>query len=120
MTVTDAARTPGQAQPGWLLDEVASAGRENLDAEHVARYDGKEDADAAAEVTLLQHLGLGAGSVVVEIGTGTGQFALAAAPVCARVVAVDVSPVMLDLLRSKTAAGGGTHRRGGPGRVLDL
>jgi hypothetical protein len=23
--------------PGWLLDEVASAGRENLDAEHVAR-----------------------------------------------------------------------------------
>lgn len=106
MTVTDAARTAGTGQPGWLLDEVASAGRENLDAEHVARYDGKEDADAAAEVALLQHLGLGAGSVVVEIGTGTGQFALAAAPVCARVVAVDVSPVMLDLLRSKTAAAG--------------
>lgn len=106
MTVTDTSRTAGKDQPGWLLDEVASAGRENLDAEHVARYDGKEDADAAAEVALLQSLGLSAESVVVEIGTGTGQFALVAAPVCARVVAVDVSPVMLELLRSKTAAAG--------------
>ena len=37
-------------RPGWLLDEVASAGRENLDAGHVAHYDDKEDAGAAAEV----------------------------------------------------------------------
>jgi ubiquinone/menaquinone biosynthesis C-methylase UbiE len=40
-------------------------------------------------------------SVVVEIGAGTGQFAIAVAPVCARVVAVDVSPVMLRALRAK-------------------
>ncbi len=40
--------------PGWLLDERACAGRENLDAAHVARYDTKEDAGAAAEVALLQ------------------------------------------------------------------
>jgi hypothetical protein len=26
--------------PGWLLDEVASAGRENIDPAHVSRYDG--------------------------------------------------------------------------------
>ena len=32
------------ASPTWRLDEVASAGRENLDAEHVALYDEKEDA----------------------------------------------------------------------------
>jgi ubiquinone/menaquinone biosynthesis C-methylase UbiE len=89
------------APPGWVLDEVASAGRENLDAEHVARYDDKEDAGAAAEVKLLQRLGLTRQSVVVDIGAGTGQVTLAVAPECARVVAVDVSPVMLRRLRAK-------------------
>lgn len=93
-------------RPGWLLDEVASAGRENLDAGHVARYDDKEDAGAAAEVALLQRLGLSADAVVVDMGAGTGQFTLAVAPVCGRVVAVDVSPVMLERLRDKTAAAG--------------
>jgi SAM-dependent methyltransferase len=87
--------------PGWLLDEVASAGRENLDAEHVARYDAKEDASAAAEVLFCRELGLNDQSVVVELGVGTGQFTLAVAPASARVVAVDVSPVMLRALRSK-------------------
>jgi SAM-dependent methyltransferase len=90
--------------PGWLLDEVASAGRENLDADHVARYDTKEDAGAADEVRLCQSLGLDDESVVVEFGPGTGQFTIAVAPVCARVVAVDVSPVMLTRLRSKIDA----------------
>ena len=87
--------------PGWLLDEAANAGRENLDADHVSRYDAKEDAGAADEVLVLQRAGLTGESVVVEIGTGTGQFAIAVAPVCARVVAVDVSPVMLRALRAK-------------------
>jgi ubiquinone/menaquinone biosynthesis C-methylase UbiE len=95
--------------PGWLLDEVASAGPENLDAEHVARYDGKEDAGAVEEVGFLQQLGLASDSVVVDIGAGTGQFTLAVAPVCARVVAVDVSPVMLEALRSKVDSSGLSH-----------
>lgn len=86
---------------GWLLDEIASAGRENLDPEHVSHYDLKEEARAAEEVLWCQKLGLKADSVVVEIGTGTGQFATAVAPICSRVVAVDVSPVMLKVLRAK-------------------
>jgi ubiquinone/menaquinone biosynthesis C-methylase UbiE len=86
---------------GWLLDEMTSIGRENLDELHVSRYDEKEDADAATEVRLLQSEGLSEGSTVVDLGAGTGQFALAAADVCRRVVAVDPSPVMLRLLREK-------------------
>jgi FkbM family methyltransferase len=62
---------------------------------------GKEDAAAAQEVAILRGLGLTKKSLVVDIGAGTGQFTLAAAPICARVIAVDVSPVMLDLLRDK-------------------
>lgn len=54
--------------PSWFPDELTHAGRENLDAEHVARYDDKEDAHAASEVALLRELGLSPRSVVVEIG----------------------------------------------------
>jgi SAM-dependent methyltransferase len=86
---------------GWLLDEVATIGRENLDPSHVSRYDDKEDADAPAEVRLLQAAGFGQRSTVVDLGAGTGQFALAAAEVFRRVIAVDPSPVMLGLLREK-------------------
>ena len=96
-------RHVGGALPGWLLDEVARAGRENLDADHVARYDAKEDADAIEELALLRRLGLTESSVVVDVGAGTGQFAVAVAPACARVVAVDVSAVMLEVLRAKVA-----------------
>jgi SAM-dependent methyltransferase len=89
--------------PGWLLNEVASAGRENLDPDHVARYDYKEDADAAAEVALLRELGLTPASSVIDMGAGTGQFTLSVAAQCRQVVAVDVSPVMLKELRRKVA-----------------
>jgi SAM-dependent methyltransferase len=87
--------------PGWLLDEVVNAGRENLDVDHVRRYDAKEDADAAAEVELLAGLGLDADARLVDLGAGTGQLAVAAARVCARVTAVDVSPVMVARLEAK-------------------
>lgn len=83
---------------GWLLDEVASAGRENLDPVHVWRYDQKEDARAGDELVVLTEFGLSGDSVVVDLGAGTGQFAIAAARVCGRVVAVEVSPVMLEVL----------------------
>ncbi len=93
-------------RPDWLLDEVTNAGRENLDHSHVSRYDSKEDADAAAEVVLGQDLGITAESTVVDLGAGTGQFTMAVAPRCARVIAVDVSPVMLDQLRAKVLHAG--------------
>ena len=90
----------------WWLDEVASAGRENLDGEHASQYDAKEDAGAEAELTLLKQLGLTEQSQVVDMGAGTGQFALTVAAACTRVVAVDVSPVMLAVLRAKVNASG--------------
>jgi ubiquinone/menaquinone biosynthesis C-methylase UbiE len=98
--------TNRRPRPGWLLDETASAGRENLDADHVARYDGKEHADAADEVALLRRRGVVDNAVVIDLGAGTGQFTVEVARGCERVIAVDVSPVMLDLLRAKVAAAG--------------
>ena len=84
----------------WWLDELGHAGREHFDEEHARRYDAKMDAQASHAVASLQAEGLlGPESTVVDLGAGTGQFTLAAAPVSRRVVAVDVSPVMLEVLR---------------------
>jgi ubiquinone/menaquinone biosynthesis C-methylase UbiE len=88
------------------LDELAFAGRENRDAEHVARYDAKMDSGAVEELAGLQAAGLGEDAVAIDLGAGTGQFTLAAAGAVRRVVAVDVSPVMLEHLRAKLRAGG--------------
>lgn len=94
---------PSSPQPGWLIDELSYAGRENLDAGHVTRYDAKEDASAASEVALLEGMGLTRESLVVEFGAGTGQFSVEVALACARVIAVDVSELMLDRLQAKVA-----------------
>lgn len=59
------------------------------------------DAGAADELELLRAWGLDSSSVVVDLGCGTGQFALTVASECRRVVAVDVSAPMRDRLRSK-------------------
>lgn len=90
-------------KPGWLIDELGHAGRENLDAEHVARYDSKEDANPTQEVALLEEMGLTRESLVLEFGAGTGQFSVEVASARARVIAVDVSVPMLDQLRVKVA-----------------
>jgi ubiquinone/menaquinone biosynthesis C-methylase UbiE len=90
----------------WVVDELAYAGRENLDPAHVARYDGKMDAEAAAELAALQAAGLGEDATVIDMGAGTGQFALVAADAVGRVIAVDVSPVMLEHLRAKLRSRG--------------
>lgn len=94
---------PSSPAPGWRLDELRYAGRENLDPAHIERYDAKEDAGAASEVAVLKDFGLTRESVVLEFGAGTGQFTIAVAPDCAWVIAVDVSELMLDRLRSKVA-----------------
>lgn len=95
--------------PGWLIGELGSAGRENLDAAHVQPYDRKMDAQVAEEVGLLMSWGLDGDSVVVDLGCGTGQFALAAAKVCRRVVAVDVSPLMLAKATAKRDEAGSAN-----------
>jgi ubiquinone/menaquinone biosynthesis C-methylase UbiE len=87
--------------PAWFFDEVAHAGEEHLDPTYVAAYDRKAGTDPSEDVALLQDLGLNKTSILVDLGAGTGTFALAAAPLCRWVVAVDVSSAMLTLLHTK-------------------
>src|SRR6185437_15537703 len=92
-----------------LLEELALAGPEHLDGDYVAGYDRKAGFDPSPDLELLRSRGLDTDSTLVDLGAGTGTFALAVAPFCKRVVAVDVSPAMLDAVRAKIAAQGVTN-----------
>ncbi|MDQ3693106.1 MAG: class I SAM-dependent methyltransferase [Chloroflexota bacterium] len=92
------------ATPRWYPDELAHAGDEHLDPGYVQGYDRKAGTDPTAEVALLRALGLDETSTVVDLGAGTGAFALAVAPRCRRVIAVDVSAAMLALLQARASA----------------
>jgi ubiquinone/menaquinone biosynthesis C-methylase UbiE len=85
----------------WWLDESAHAGEEHLDAAYVAGYERKAGFDPTEDLELLQRHGLDSDSTLIDLGAGTGAFAIAAAPVCGRVVAVDVSPAMTAVLRDR-------------------
>ena len=84
-------------------DELALAGSEHLDPAYVEAYDAKAAFDPAADLAELRELGLDADATLVDLGAGTGTFALAAAAVCRRVVAVDVSPAMVATVRSRAS-----------------
>ena len=90
----------------WYPDEAASAGPEHLDSAYVAGYDAKAGIDLDEELALLQAQGLGPETTLVDLGAGTGALALAAAPHCLRVVAVDRSAAMLAAARERLDAAG--------------
>ena len=58
---------------------------------------------------MLAAHGLNETSTVVDLGSGTGRFALAAARRFGQVTAVDISPAMLQLLRERAAAAAVTN-----------
>ena len=97
--------SPNVCRQAWVLDESAHAGAEHLDPAYVAAYDRKAGTDPSEDVALLRTLGVNETSLVVDLGTGTGTFALAVAPFCRRVVAVDVSAPMLARVQAKAAHG---------------
>lgn len=85
-----------------MIDELAFAGPEHLDEAFVAGYDRKQGMpDPAPDVAALRDWGV---RTVVDLGAGTGRFALAAAEVFDRVTAVDVSPAMLARIKQLAPA----------------
>lgn len=78
----------------WLLDELSHAGLEHLDANYVQSYDHKAQFDPTEDINCLARYGLSQESTVIDIGAGTGNFALAIAQHCELVIAVEPSPAM--------------------------
>jgi SAM-dependent methyltransferase len=85
----------------WWLDEGAHAGPEHLDPEYVAAFDRKSPTDWLATAESLSGLGVGSQSTVIDLGAGTGTFALTVSPHVGRVVAVDPSPAMIAVMRAR-------------------
>jgi ubiquinone/menaquinone biosynthesis C-methylase UbiE len=92
--------------PGWFYDEMQQVGVDFEAAAAVGSYDRDQGADPAAERTLIARLGLGPGQAVVDLGCGTGSFALEAARQGLIVQAVDVSRAMLDRVAAKAEGQG--------------
>ncbi len=96
----------------WTIDELAYAGPEHLDPAYVAGYDRKAGYEAGRDdvqkdLAALAGQGLDPAATVVDLGAGTGPFALAAAEAgYHRVVAVDVSPAMGRFLADRAAERG--------------
>src|SRR5262245_66121185 len=91
----------------WWLEEKAYAGPEHLDPGYVAGYLRKAGYTPDDDVELFRSLGVDATSVLLDVGCGPGVLALAMAPHCRQVIAVDVSPALVALLRGPVAAAGG-------------
>jgi ubiquinone/menaquinone biosynthesis C-methylase UbiE len=105
--VTARARRIEGVTETWMLDELAHAGPEHLDAAFIAGYDKKQGyPDAGEDLAAFESRGLGTSSTVVDLAAGTGQFAIPAARRFGRVVAADISPAMVDALRQKAATAG--------------
>ncbi|MBN1533831.1 MAG: class I SAM-dependent methyltransferase [Spirochaetes bacterium] len=89
--------------PEWYFDEFTQVGTDYTDLVTVEAYDAKMSTfrDYGRESELIMRaLGAGPEHDLLEIGTGTGHFAVAASRVCRRVVAADVSETMLRYARS--------------------
>ena len=88
----------------WQYNELQQAGVDYSTLEEAARYDARMQQlrDIEAEInSLIKAVAPTREARVLEIGTGTGEFALALAGLCKSVVAVDVSEVMLGFAGKK-------------------
>jgi len=92
--------------PDWYYDELRQVGLDFADAAEVAAYDRNQGRDPAEDRALLASLGVGRSDRLIDIGCGTGQFACEAAKIGREVIALDVSPAMLDFARNRAAAAG--------------
>ena len=93
----------------WQFDEFQQVGRDYGNPREVEIYDSTQadfrDVEAESK-ELLDLLALASSDVLIDFGSGTGTFAIAAARRCARVHAVDVSQALIDYAKAKANTAG--------------
>ncbi len=96
-------------RPTWQYDEFQYVGKDYSDPAEVAAYDARhrQFRDVKAENDrIIEGLEIGPEHTVLDIGAGTGIFALQVAPLCRQVHALDVSQAMLDFARAQARDAG--------------
>jgi len=98
--------------PGWQYNEMKFSGVDFSKIEQVAAYDSmhkkfRDYAKGTEEV--IRRLGLDSNSTVIDLGSGTGAFALNAAKRCKAIYAVDISEAMLDYCKQEAEKEGLTN-----------
>lgn len=98
-----------KAAPSWQYDERSKAGVDYSDASIAADYDKQHarfrDFEKDARL-IMQRIDLKPEHTVIDLGCGTGAFAIPAAGKCRKVYAVDISQAMLDRCAEKATAAG--------------
>ncbi|MBD2099744.1 class I SAM-dependent methyltransferase [Leptolyngbya sp. FACHB-261] len=94
--------------PAWYFDESKMAGVDFKSIDQVEAFDQKQlSSTPEKEQALVARLGIGSGHTVVDLGAGTGAFAIRAALSGAAVVhAVDISQAMLTYAENKAQQAG--------------
>jgi ubiquinone/menaquinone biosynthesis C-methylase UbiE len=90
--------------PAWFYDELKQIGTDFEDSSQVEAFDrNQKSSSVEAERSLINRLGISQGHTLIDIGAGTGTFAIQAARKGAHVYAVDVSKVMLAYAQQKAS-----------------
>ncbi|MDA8099499.1 MAG: class I SAM-dependent methyltransferase [Nitrospiraceae bacterium] len=90
--------------PSWQYDEMQQIGKDYGSIDEVEAYDerhGKFRDVQRENEEILQLLAATSDHAIIEIGSGTGAFAIQAARRCSRVYAVDISRAMLAYTKAK-------------------
>ncbi len=96
----------------WQYDEMRLTGVDYSSVEQVAAYDSmhKKFRDYAKGTDeIIRRLGIASDSTVIDLGSGTGAFALHAARRCKKIHAVDISQAMIDYCRQQAEKEGLTN-----------
>lgn len=93
--------------PAWYFDESNMAGIDFENAAQVEVYDRNQTSSTPEkEQALVTRLGIAAEHTVIDLGAGTGNFAIQAALTGASVYAVDISQAMLTFAQNKAQQAG--------------
>jgi ubiquinone/menaquinone biosynthesis C-methylase UbiE len=98
--------------PSWQYDEMKQIGKDYDNPAEVEAYDARHGKFRNVEKeneAILEALCVKPEDVLIEIGTGTGAFALKAARQCSKVYAVDISSAMLAFAKRKAEQAGITN-----------
>ena len=91
-------------RPQWLRDETLAVGVDYMTTKEAREYDLRHAKFRDVEqdnLKTLKKVALNSNSTLLDIGTGTGGLAIAAAECCLHAVGVDISPKMLSVAREK-------------------